>query len=637
MCAGPGYMGRIARVDLSSGTVTHIPTEEYAQAFLGGQGIATKLYWDEVPPQVKAFDPENRLIFATGPCAGFTGLAGARWVVCGKSPATTPQFFAHSNLGGSWGAELKFAGFDGLVIQGQAERPVYLLVHDGEIKIRDASSLWGKGSVQVRKILKGELGSSLKVVATGLAGDNMAAMAILLAEDDASGSGGLGAVMGSKKLKAIAVRGSGSVRPARPERLQELLDFIAELKKDAPESQFVGEEGTQKDHCYGCTNECIRTVYEARDGSKGKSMCQSGDFYKEWAQRYRGQLGDVPFYANRLCDDYGLNTKSISIIVTWLHRCHQAGLLTEKNTNLPLTKIGSLEFIEALTGSIARRQGFGDVLARGITRAAEAVGKQASELLSDDVTKAGEKLSYVPKAFITTGLLYAVESREPIQQLHEVSRPAIQWVRWAKGMPQANLSSAVFRAIAKRFWGSELAADFSTYEGKALAAKMIQDRQLAKESLILCDNVWPILYVENSPDHIGDSSLESKVFSAITGRELTEEELYKIGERIFNLQRAILAREGHKGRKGDSLPEACYVVPLESERLNPECLLPGKDGEIISRKGSVFDRDKFEKLLGEFYELRGWDPKTGLQKKSQLDDLGLDDVAQELAVRGLLS
>lgn len=637
MRARPGYTGRIARVDLSTGAVSHIPTENYARSFFGGQGIAARIYWEEVPPEVQAFDPENRLIFATGPCAGFTGLSGARWVVCGKSPATTPQFFTHSNLGGSWGAELKSAGLDALVVQGKAEKPVYLLIQDGAIKIEDASNLWGRGAVQVRQVLKGEHGSSLRVVAIGPAGENMTALATLQADNDSSGSGGLGGVMGSKKLKAITVRGSGSVRAARPRRLQELLEHVAELKKDAPLTGSGVGGGAQTDHCSGCTNECNRGLYEARDGSKGKFMCQSASLYKEWASRYYDEPNDVPFYANRLCDDYGLNTKSIAPMIAWLERCHRAGLLTEKNTNLPLTKIGSLEFLQALLENITRRQGFGEVLAQGVLMAAAAVGSQAVELLHDDVTKAGEGMTYMPKAYITTGLLYAVDPRQPIQELHEVTRLCAQWVQWAEGVPNANLSSSVLRAIARRFWGSELAADFSTYEGKALAAKMIQDRQLAKECLILCDIVWPVFYVEHSADHVGDPALESKVFSAITGRNMSEEEIYRVGERVLNLQRAILAREGHRGREDDILPEACFTIPLESERLNPACLFPGKNGEIISRKGAVFERDKFLRILGEFYELRGWDRETGFQTKAKLEDLGLNDVAQDLAERGLLS
>lgn len=632
----PGYMGKIATVDLSTGNVTHIPTEDYSQDFVGGQGIAAKIYWDRVPPQVKAFDPENLLVFATGPCAGFKDLAGARWVVCGKSPATTPELFTHCNLGGSWGTELKSAGFDALVVYGKADKPAYLLIEDGKIKIADAGSLWGKGAVQVREILKGELGNSLKVVATGLGGDKMTSLATLLADDDSSGSGSLGAVMGSKKLKAIAVRGSGSVKAAEPQRLAELLDRVAELKRDEPYFESEGREGLQEDHCSGCTIKCTRGVYEAKDGSRGKFMCQSSSFYKEWALEYYGQPNDVPFHATRICDHYGLNTKSIASMLTWLHRCHQAGILTEKSTNLPLTKIGSLEFIQALTGDIAGRRGFGDVLAQGLHRAAPMVGNKAAELLYDSTTRAGELLTYTPKTFITTALLYAMEPRQPIQQLHEVSRISTVWVRWAKKMPNAKLSSPVYRAIAKRFWGSELAIDYSTYEGKALAATMIQDRQLARECLILCDHIFPILYVEHTPDHIGDPSIESKVFSAITGRQMAEKEFYQLGERLMNLQRAIWVREGHRGRESDVLPEACYTVPLESERLNPDVLLPGRNGEVISRKGAVLDKAQFQKILGELYELRGWDQETGFQKKAQLGGLGLQDVAQDLAARGLL-
>jgi aldehyde:ferredoxin oxidoreductase len=366
-------------------------------------------------------------------------------------------------------------------------------------------------------------------------------------------------------------------------------------------------------------------------------MCQSSSFYNKWAGTYYGQPGDYGFQAHRMCDDYGLNTKAIEGMVTWLERCHQAGLLTEKDTKLPLDKIGSMDFMETLTKSIALRQGFGDVLAQGLPRAAEAVGNQALELLADEVTRAGEKISYSPQAFITTGLLYAVEPRQPIQQLHELMRLSLLWVPWAEGKPHANFSSDVFRAVAKRFWGSERAADFSTYEDKALAAKMIQDRELVKDSLILCDTAWPLFYVEHSADHIGDPSLESKIYSTITGRKVTEDGLNGIGERIFNLQRAVLSREGHVGRAFDRVPDSSYSVPLKAERLNPDCLFPGKDGEVISRKGALLDRDKFQEMLGELYTLRGWDRETGFQRKEKLEELGLGDVAQDLRVRDLLT
>ncbi|TET87775.1 MAG: aldehyde ferredoxin oxidoreductase, partial [Dehalococcoidia bacterium] len=186
-----GYAGKILRIDLSSASLTEVSTLDYA-SFLGGRGIAAKIYWDEVSPEVSAFDADNKLIFATGPLAGLPVLGSSRWTVCGKSPVPTPEQFCYGNLGGRWGAELKFAGYDAIVVQGKSERPVYLFLHDGMAEFQDASSLWGRGSIETREILKSERGGSAKVVAIGPAGENMATMASLLADNDASGSGGLG-------------------------------------------------------------------------------------------------------------------------------------------------------------------------------------------------------------------------------------------------------------------------------------------------------------------------------------------------------------------------------------------------------------------------------------------------------------
>jgi len=229
-----------------------------------------------------------------------------------------------------------------------------------------------------------------------------------------------------------------------------------------------------------------------------------------------------------------------------------------------------------------------------------------------------------------------MEPRIPMQQLHEIGALIPKWVSWAKKAEGAVVSGEVIRAIAKRFWGSELAADFSTCEGKALAAKKIQDRQYAKECLILCDYLWPIIDLAFSADHVGDPTLESKVLSAVTGHEVDEEGLYRMGERVFNLQRAILVREGHRGRDFDSLPDHCFTAPLQYDQLNPECLVPGKGGEVISRKGTVVDRKEFERMKDEYYQLRQWDVATGLQTKAKLQELGLEDVTQDLEQRGLI-
>ncbi|MFC1944299.1 aldehyde ferredoxin oxidoreductase C-terminal domain-containing protein [Chloroflexota bacterium] len=212
-----------------------------------------------------------------------------------------------------------------------------------------------------------------------------------------------------------------------------------------------------------------------------------------------------------------------------------------------------------------------------------------------------------------------------------------QWIDWAEGVQTAFVSSDVFRRIAARYWGSELAADFSSYEGKALAAKKIQDRQSVRESLIFCDIAigWTAA-VRDSEDHVGDPSLDSRMLSAVTGREIGEEGLYQIGERIFNLQRAILAREGHVGRESDRLDEAFHTRPLRQVALNDGVLAPGKDGELISRRGVVVDKDGFEAMKDEYYGLRGWDVGGGLQTREKLVGLGLSDIVPELERRGFV-
>jgi len=635
-----GYAGRILRVDLSSGSISDISTADYADAFIGGRGIAAKIYWDEVSPGIEAFDPENHLIFITGPLAGVAGLAGSRWQVCGKSPATSPELFCYSNLGGSWGAKLKFAGYDGIVIQGESETPVYVLVEEGSARLRDASHLWGKGAVEVRETLKKELGGSTGIVATGIAGENRVTFSSLLADDDSSGSSGFGAVMGSKKLKAIAVRGKGRVAIADPERLGDLRRYIRAMGSGSSVTMVISPD-VKPFVCYGCASGCVRSVYKARSGRTGKVMCQSGLFYQarppqDFAQP-RGKVtsatewDEVAFSANRLCDDYGLDTNSLEVIINWLTSCFQAGILTDEGTGLPLSKVGSLEFIETLVRKISLREGFGDSLARGSIKAADEVGKGAREILDGYTIRAGQDTAYDPRVYIVNSLFYAMEPRQPIQHLHEVFNPVLSWLLWTYKLEGSYASSDVIRAMAKRFWGSEEAADFSTYDGKALAARKIQDRQYAHECLVLCNFAWPLMLVEDSQDHIGDPSVESKVFSAVTGREVDEEGLYKIGERVFNLQRAIHAREGRSGRESDILPDTFFSQPVQAGYFNPGCLVPGKSGEPTSRQGQVVDRVEFERMKNEYYGFRGWDVASGLQKRSKLEELGLAYIAEDLA------
>jgi aldehyde:ferredoxin oxidoreductase len=641
-----GYAGKILRVDLSSLSITSMPTEAYVDRFLGGRGIAAKIYWDEVPPEVKVFDPENRLIFATGPLAGLKGVSGSRWMICGKSALTTPEHFNYCNLGGNWGAQLKLAGYDAMVIKGKAKKPIYLLIEDEKVQIKDAYELWGKTTIETREILKKQLGSSISVVAIGQAGESMVTFASVLADKDASGSSGLGAVMGFKKLKAIAVRGTGEVKAAHPQQYRELANHARELRKGIDMESVGGTDqmrqvlGTRlkKDYCWGCTGGfCFRAKYKASGGKEGKSMCGSATFYVLRAQKYYGEQTEVPFLANMICNEYGIDTHQVDVMMQWLSKCHQAGILTDDNTGIPLSRQGSLEFIETLVKKIALREGIGDILAQGTIRAADSIGQGAKELLTDYITDSGHfALIKAPRLYVSTALLYAMEPRQPTGQLNELGFMSV-WLLWVYKQAGAFLSNDVARAIARRFLGSEAAVDFTSYDGKALAAKMIQDRECAKDSLILCSYLFPVLFSGGTEDHVGDPSLESKILSAVTGDDVDEAGLYRIGERIFNLQRAILAREGHRGRESDRISNYNFTKPLKFDLHNPQLLSPGKGDEVVSREGVVLDREKFESLKDEYYSLRGWDVATGFQTRAKLEQLGLGDMVEDLEQRGLIA
>ena len=636
-----GYAGEILKVDLTDGKSCQIPTSDYSDRFLGGRGLAAKLYWDLVPVEAKALDPENCLIYVTGPMAGFNGIAGNRWQVCAKTPTHEPEAFSNGNMGGRWGAILKYAGYDALIIQGKAKKPVYLFIHDGTVEIKDASHLWGKTAFDTQDILRDELGDDVSVLTIGPAAENLVSFATMLSDENASGSSGLGCVMGSKKLKAVVVTGNKPLKAADEDRLQQVIEHIRGLRPPAGSrpSPWAIEGVTFREDCWGCGLGCSREMYKGEKSRHYKSFCQSGHIYTRPSMAYHGHWDETELLAIRLCDAYGLDTATMQPLIMWLIACYKEGLLTEKETGLPLSKAGSAEFIEVLTRKIALREGFGDVLAGGIKKVAESLGKKAQTLLSEYIaTRANETKDYDPRLLITTALFYATSPRRPINELHGISMNVVLWVNTMRGAPGAFFTTEDFRTAAARFWGSEAAADFSTLEGKAPAAKIIQDRTMAKESLILCDLHWPMMWVNHDGQHVGDPNLESQIYSAVTGNEADEAGLREFGERIFNLQRAVHLRQGWDGRNDDRLLGYMHEKPLKKGEIffDPECIVPGPNGEIISKTGAVLEKDDFEQMKNEYYALRGWDVASGLPTKERLTSLHLEDVAEDLAGRGML-
>lgn len=650
-----GYAGKILKIDLSEGKTSTLSTCDYSERFLGGRGIAAKIYWDGVPSEVRAFDPENYLIFITGPLAGFTRFAGSRWQLCGKSPEMEPESFSYANFGGSWGAWLKFAGYDGLVVTGKAERPVYIYIDERDgVEIRDASLLWGKTTVETQAALKERLGKTVKTVQIGPAAENMVLFSTILAEDNSSGSSGFGSVMGYKMLKAIVVKADEKRKPvaADPEMLKSLGKEILKLKKENDESGHQKTLIGDLTACFGCINGCSRRTYKAENNVNFKSFCQATKFYLDAAMKYNkdrlsagsgdeygaamknnNDIAEVCRLGTRLCDKYGLDTVVMEGLLEWIDKCHEAGILTEEETGLPLSRIGSSEFIEELVRKITYREGFGDILAMGTIRAAEQIGRGSIKLISPGTaTSASECKDYDSRLILANSLLYATEPRRPIQMLHAIAFPLRRWVWWRnQAYDDSFLSSDIFRDIAEKYWGGPVAADLSTYEGKALAAIKIQDYGYIKESAILCDLAWPILQVHSPDSNIRMGTLESRIISAVTGMEMDEKELLKTGERIFNLQRAVLMRQGWGGREGDKLLDHLHEDPLEDNLyFSPGCIVPDKDGEAVSLKGAVIEREAFEKMKSEYYALRGWDRETGLQTKEKLEELDLCDIAVDL-------
>jgi aldehyde:ferredoxin oxidoreductase len=627
-----GWMGKILHVNLSKGEVRQFPTQPYANLYLGGRGIASRIYWEQMNPEIKAFDPENRLIFMTGPLVA-TGVQGAsRLSVVGKSPMTLPEGYCYGNLGGFVGPELKRAWFDGIVVEGCAPTPTYLWIHNNEAELLDASSLWGQGVYQVRDYLHQVHGENTKFITTGVAGERRVRTAVMVASHDSTVTAGFGAVMGSKNLKALAVAGTGRPSVADLGRLKELNRYTKRISKrfrlSTPPS-LIGHEAVVecigKGHCYQCGLECIRGRYRTTNGREGYRKCQSMEVYMPWRFSRKDEPLDTFFNAPTLCNEYSICTFEVRNIVEWLYACYQSGSLTEEETGLPLSKIGTRDFLERLLSLIAYRQGFGNILAEGLVRASEHFSDQARAMLTHSVVPIGLGDWQPPRVFVAHGLLNAMEPRMHMPLLHEMSHLRARWQAHLMNPDLSPVSSKVFRAVAKLFWGSEEAANLSSYDGKALAAKQIQDRTYIKDSLGLCSFAWPIMDSFNTPDHLGDPTLEAKLFSAVTG--VAGEELDRYAERIFNLQRAILVREGRTVIGADSIPEYNFTEPFETDPIGRKMMIPDSGEEPISTAGNMLDSEKFEAVLKEYYCLRGWDPETKVPYAETLAALGLDDLA----------
>jgi len=624
-----GWTGRILKVDLTESKTSELETMAYADRFLGGRGIATRIYWEQVPPDINALGPDNVLVLMSGPLTA-TGVPGAsRFEVVAKSPMTDPEGFCYGNLGGFFGPYLKRAGFDGIVITGRSSDPSYIHIQDGSAEIRDAASLWNEGTHKTGGLLKDKHGRQTRFVTTGPAGENLCRNATLNTDHEGSATGGFGAVFGSKNLKAISASGTGHPTVAQPDALKRLIGRVMRLSERGTLRMPVPKQHVKYDGkapCYQCRLDCLRGTFRTVTGRNAVSKCGPLVFYISHVLQKGEESIDTAFDATDILNDYSLCSNEVSSIIGWLSACYDAGFLTRKDTGLDLRELGTRAFIQRFATMIARREGFGDILAEGLSRIGEKLGDKALSYFPLVVPGVGGGTGYSPRMYNTNTMLYALEPRTPIAMLHETSYMIARWLLHQIRPELSPTTAEVYRAAATKFWGHDRAWDLTTYEGKAEASIRIQDRTYVKDSLLLCDCAWPMMDSFNTPDNTGDPAMESKLFSAVTGIDTDEAGLLRYGERIFNQQRAILLREGWRAREDDVPADFNFSTPIEADGLNPKLIVPGPTEEPVSIRGRILDKGEFLKIRETYYSLRGWDPETGVQKAETLKKLGLSDL-----------
>lgn len=641
------WVGQILHIDLSSGKVSTLPTLPYAEHYLGGRGLAIRLAWDMLPPGIMAFDPANALFFMPGCLVGTPAPSAGRVTICGLSPQGYPdEWYTRSNLGGQWGPELKYAGYDGLVVTGKAPQPVYIQIEDDRVEILDAAGLWGHGLVETQKLLNERLGPGWRTLAIGPAGEHRVRYAIVATNtESAAGQGGFGAVMGSKNLKAIAVRGHGGVPVADPQealRRSRLVvgRIIERYNYHPPKGRRADVPHDDKRRLAPCTYQCPRSCGEFFEGLPGTvhpertynghwHCCSPNWAGRPWMHGEQGKPGqEGGFEITQISNDLGLNHWEFAFgIGPWF------GAMLDRGETLvfdgeKVTMDDAAWWIEFLD-KIAYRRGIGDVFAEGAQRAAKALG--IGEDLVDQFYPGWGQAShwdghgsfggpYWP-FWLVTSLQWAMDTRDPMGGGHDytinIFGPANSEVKGGVASPDARRR---WLAMGQHLYGTPDAVDpLSSYGGKAAASLLHQDAGGIKDSLGLCDNTFPMLTDPNAEDFIQRVDgvegryFEHYLFEPASDLPISREDFYRVGARIYTLERMIAHRNWNRTRATDET-----IIPYlmkESQSVNP----------AVGHKVEV-DPARYRAMMDEYYRLRGWDVSTGRPLPETLRALGLDEL-----------
>lgn len=616
-----GYMGKILRVDLTNSRISEEALrEEDCKMFLGGSGLATKYLFDEVPKGADPLGPDNALIFMTGPLTGTESPSAGRYCVVTKSPLT--GFWAEANSGGNWGVYLKSSGYDGIIFKGISPRPVYLVIDDGKAELRDASKLWGKGVSETTRLIKEELGDDFNVSCIGIAGENLVRFANIVNDlHRAAGRCGVGAVMGSKRLKAVAARGTKEIKAANQEVFSEIskrnydlvnesmLKITLETYGTAMATDLINVRGgfptrnwqtgvfseiekisgitladtllTDRKHCFACPISCGRvTVVKS-----GPFACRGEGPEYETIGSVGGMCGidnlEAITLAHNLCDDYGLDTVSTGSVIAFAIECYEKGILTKADTGGLELKFGDPDIVIQLIHKIARREGIGDLLAEGTKRIAQKLDRGAEKFAMH--VKGLELPAYDPRAAKICGLAYVTANRGGDHITAYVEGPSF--------------IDIPFLCVED----SKIEDPLVENPAEAKVVKDLEDANTVFDAMGTCKFMGMALATQDWVDMI----------ASCVGWKFDVDDYRKTGERIYNLARAFSVREGLT-RDDDTLPPRLLEEPL------PEGAAQGHKVE------------KLDVMLDAYYEFRGWDKKTGKPTPEKLKELGLDYVIDKI-------
>ncbi len=656
-----GWAGKTLQIDLTTGKISTAPWGEEARMFLGARGGNAWLFWKHSKANQDPYDPDVPLIFGAGALAA-TGLIGAsRMEVTTVSAAKTESHsYGNVGMGGSWAPELKFAGYDNVVVKGRAEKPVYVRVYNDEVEIRDASGVWGKGSFETEALIREELDDDdVQVASIGPAGENLAIQATV--EQGYRSGTPVGAVMGAKRLKSVAVRGTRPVSVYDPEKILELnLQLVERVKeakkrtgitiarnrgtdaylqgflaadagvvgnyeshawrnrpdiKRAYEENYISEYYEKEIGCFGCPFPC-QPLYSAPE--VGAAIWRCYPTYWPW-KLWMTDLKSA-FVAHRMMSDLGMDSKEVATTVSWLMHLYHDGKITADDLDGVPFERGNAEALLETVRKIAYREGFGEVLADGPVAFAKKLGKAAVDYLYHNQGLTMRTFEF--RAEPGTALGEAISARG--NSLRATTYHVVLWEKPAKdhyaGVDPGEIADSY--AWSKEMFGTEEAIKATAYEGKPKSLIYEMNGAAIADSLGYCTSMIRPGRVGAPGSQFGDTSyaFAAERYTAATGIPMDEAGLFAIAERICNLERAIVVRDG-RTRETDALPDFFFEVPVP-------------DGP---QEGRRLDREKFEKMKDEYYSLRGWDVETGLPYRGTLEGLGLKEVADALGKRKKLA